>query len=316
MQASTDAKGHFGRFEDYASYPSQHARQDTASVHVPSNAHYIRQNTERAHETHQHVHEAPHMHSQVDSSQRDNCKYGQRNVKTTKTNAPIEGQHTYLPSMPQQERASERYNTPQSNSIYAAWLVCVICTLLPVFVAVVNVMRTPGFSSNMLRVPYQCNIFYLGLFVGLPGITVHIFILSLRFHKGFRCGVYLSVAAIGLLVISVEHACSNTASISVDQTFYVLTIGIFFGLASQWIFVSAILQNDSRRQMVQGGLGFAFVLATLSVLSIMLSALNSEIPHTKSTVYIRIIPLSCALGIYTASTYFTLLRVTILCNNM
>jgi len=237
-------------------------------------------------------------------------------VKTTKPNAPFVGPQTYLPNMPQQEHASERYSTPQSTSIYAAWLVCVICTLLPVFAAVVNVMRTPGFSSDMLRVPYQCNIFYLGLFVGLPGITVHIFILSLRFHKGLRYGVCLSVGAIGLLVISVEHACSNTTSLSVDQTFCVLTTGIFFGLASQWIFVSAILQNDSRKPMVQGGLGFAFVLAALSILSIGLSARNSEIPHTKSTVYIRIIPLSCALGIYTASTYFTLLRVTILCNNM
>ena len=259
MQASADARGLFGRHEDYASYPSQHARQDTVDVHMPSSTHYSRQSMEHGHETMQHLHHASletpaHMHSQVEPSQRDHCRYGQRNVKTTKPNAPFVGPQTYLPNMPQQEHASERYSTPQSNSIYAAWLVCVICTLLPVFVAVVNVMRTPGFSSDMLRVPYQCNIFYLGLFVGLPGITVHIFILSLRFHKGFWYGVCLSVGAIGLLVISVEHACSNTASISVDQTFCVLTTGIFLAWPHSGFlslpFYKTILENQWFREVL------------------------------------------------------------------
>jgi len=66
---------------------------------------------------------------------------------------------------------------------------------------------------------------------------------------------------------------------------------------------------------VRATIGLAYVLALFSVLSIFVSVLNSEVPHTKATVLIRIVPLSCALTIYVLSTYFTILRVTISCNN-
>jgi len=69
MQASADARGLFGRHEDYASYQSQHARQDTANVHMPSSTHYSRQNMEHGQHLHHASLETPaHMHSQVDPS--------------------------------------------------------------------------------------------------------------------------------------------------------------------------------------------------------------------------------------------------------
>jgi len=268
---------------------------------------------------HPHPHESTQMQHTSNPNSRGQCKHVMRPERYPRQANTVELDTNTLPLSENTIHAAnastaDKYKQ-QTKTAIIVWLVCVVATLLPVFVAVVNVIRAPGFSMDMLRVPYQCNIFHFGLFIGLPGISVHVFILSLRFHKTCRHGVYLSIAAIVLLVISVEHACSNTASISVDQTFFLLTISIYFGLISQHLFISILCKHDYSRHAVRATIGLAYVLALFSVLSIIVSVLNSEVPHTKATVLIRIVPLSCALTIYVLSTYFTILRVTISCNN-
>jgi len=206
---------------------------------------------------------------------------------------------------------------PASITIDIVWGICVFCSLVPVFLAVIAVMNAPIFSPDMLRVPYQCNIFYLSLFSGLPGITVHIFCLSLIFHRLCRSGILLSIISIGLLIITIEHACISVPSVSVDNTFYLLAISTYLGLISQALFISMLYHPHAKKRILFGtAIGLGLVLVTLSVLSIALSVLNSEIPHTKSTVLVRIIPLSTALLIYTLSTYWTLFPIRVVCNNM
>jgi len=268
---------------------------------------------------HAYPHESAQTQQTSSSNSREQCKHVIRPARYPRQANTVEMDTNTLPLSENTIHAGNISTTDkykqQTNTAIIVWLVCVISTLLPVMVAVVNVIRAPGFSEDMLRVPYQCNIFHFGLFIGLPGISVHTFILSLRFHKTCRHGVFLSIAAIVLLVISVEHACSHTVSISVDQTFFLLTISIYFGLISQHLFISILCKHDYSRHAVRATIGLAYVLALFSVLSIFVSVLNSEVPHTKATVLIRIVPLSCALTIYVLSTYFTILRVTISCNN-
>jgi len=203
-----------------------------------------------------------------------------------------------------------------SVKIDIIWAVCVTCTLVPVFASVYSVTRASSFQPEMLTVPYQCNLFYFGLFCGLPGITVHIFCLSLIFHQLCRSGVILSLLSTFLMIVTVEHACMTTPSISTDNTFYLMALSMFFGLVAQALFVSILYDESNQKQFYIGTLGVAFVLVTLSILSIVLSMLNSETPHTKPTVLVRILPLSAAVGIYCLSTYWTLFPVRVVCNNM
>ena len=208
------------------------------------------------------------------------------------------------------------HDTPTSAKIDVIWGVCVTCTLIPLFASVYSVITAPVFSTNMLAIPYQCNLFYFGLFFGLPGVTVHIFCLSLIFHQLCRSGVVLSLLSMFLMIVGIEHACMSLPSISTDYTFYLMALSVYFGLLAQGFFVSILYPETKQKQFYIGILGIAFVLVTLSVLSIVLSVLNSEIPHTKPTALVRILPLSAAIIIYALSTYGTLFPVRVVCNNM
>jgi len=205
---------------------------------------------------------------------------------------------------------------PSSVKIDIFWAGCVICSLIPVFSSVYSVVVAPSFSANMLAVPYQCNLFYFGLFCGLPGITVHIFCLSLIFHQLCRSGVILSLMSTFFMIMAIEHACMTEPSVSTDVTFYLMALSVYTGLVAQGFFVSILYAESKQRQLYVGALGVAFVLVTLSILSIALSMLNSETPHTKPTVLVRIVPLSAAVIIYCMSTYWTLYPVRVVCNNM
>ena len=208
------------------------------------------------------------------------------------------------------------YNMPSSVKIDVVWTICVACSLFPLFASVYAVLVAPGFSVGMLTIPYQCNLFYFGLFCGLPGITVHIFCLSLIFHQLCRSGVILSLLSTFLMIVGIEHACMAVPSISTDYTFYLMAISVCCGLIAQGFFVSILYNESKQKQLYIGILGVAFVLVTLSVLSIVLSVLNSETPHTKPTALVRILPLSAATIIYALSTYWTLFPVRVVCNNM
>ena len=208
------------------------------------------------------------------------------------------------------------HDTPPSLKIDLIWAACVVCSLVPLFAAVYAVVAAPSFSTDMLAVPYQCKLFYFGLFCALPGITVHIFCLSLIFHQLCRSGVLLSMLSIFLMIVAIEHACMTMPETSSDYPFYLMATSMYCGLLAQGFFVSILYYESKQKQCYIGMLGVAFVLVTLSILSIALSMLNSETPHTKPTALVRIIPLSLAIVIYALSTYWTLFPVRVVCNNM
>jgi len=56
--------------------------------------------------------------------------------------------------------------------IDSVWTVCVTCVLFPVGSFVSRAVAAPSVSPDMANIPYDCSLFYLGLFVGLPGASV------------------------------------------------------------------------------------------------------------------------------------------------
>jgi len=168
----------------------------------------------------------------------------------------------------------------------------------------------------MLAVPYECKLFYFGLFCALPGITVHIFCLSLIFHQLCRSGIVLSLLSTFLMIVTIEHACMTMPLLSSDYPFYLMATSMYCSLLAQGFFVSILYYESKQKQFYIGMLGVACVLVTLSILSIALSMLNSETPHTKLTALVRIVPLTLAIIIYALSTYWTLFPVRVVCNNM
>jgi len=205
---------------------------------------------------------------------------------------------------------------PYNPKVDITWALSVFFSLVPVFYTMYNTIATNSFSIKMLVVPYECSLFYFGIFFGLPGITVHIFCLSLIFTKLCRPGIILAIISIFLMVVTIEQACMLEPNVSINTTFYMFALSTYLGLISQYLFISILYKQMPNRSMYSCIIGLAAVLVTLSILAIILSALNSEIPHTKSTVLIRTLPLSMASIIHAISTYWTIYPVRIVCNNM
>jgi len=134
-----------------------------------------------------------------------------------------------------------------SAKIDIVWFICVLCTLILVFSSVWSVVRAPAFNEEMLLVPYQCKLFYFGLFCGLPGITVLILCLSLIFHQLCKSGVLLSLLSTFLMIVTIEHACMTAPTISVDQTFNLMGFSVYIGLISHGVYI-AILYNESNQK--------------------------------------------------------------------
>jgi len=230
---------------------------------------------------------------------------------------PLEATQSHLidikdPFTPVFQAVPQQFN-PKVDIV---WTLCIFLSLLPVVYSMYKTIATATFTIKMLVVPYDCSLLYLGIFCGLPGATVHIFCLSLIFNKLCRLGIVLAIASIFLMVITVEQACMLEPQVSVNNTFYIFSVSTCLGLVSQFLFVSILYKQAPYRSVYTCILGFAGVLVTLSVLAIVLSALNSEIPHTKSTVLVRTLPLSAAIIIHVVSTYWTIYPVRIVCNNM
>jgi len=205
---------------------------------------------------------------------------------------------------------------PLNPKVDIVWTLCIFFSLLPVVYSMYKTLGTTTFTIKMLVIPYDCSLLYLGIFCALPAATVHIFCLSLIFNKSCKIGIVLAIASIFIMVITVEQACMLEPQVSVNNTFYMFSFSTYLGLVSQFLFVSILYKQSPYRSMYTCILGFAGVLVTLSILAIVLSALNSEIPHTKSTVLVRTLPLSAAIIIHVVSTYWTIYPVRIVCNNM
>jgi hypothetical protein len=208
-------------------------------------------------------------------------------------------------------------NINNSRKIDFLWALCFSLSVVPVLASLYKIVMAPIFEPSMLFVPYECHLFYFGIFFGLPGITVHIFCLSLIFHQLCRTGIVLALMSIFLMIMTIEHACSTTPTISVNVMFYLLIASLTLGLISQSFFISILYQHQkTQKDLYNIVLRIAGVLLGLSLTSIIISMLDSSIPHNKPTVLVRILPLTAAMIIYCISTYWTLLPVRVVCNNM
>ena len=204
-----------------------------------------------------------------------------------------------------------------SRKIDVIWVLCFSLSVVPVLASLYKIVMAPSFEPSMLFVPYECHLFYFGIFFGLPGITVHIFCLSLIFHQLCRTGIILALMSIFLMIMTIEHACSTTPTVSVNVMFYMLISSLTLGLMSQSFFISILYQQQkTQKDLYNILLRVAGVLLGLSLTSIIISMLDSSIPHNKPTVLVRILPLTAAMIIYCISTYWTLLPVRVVCNNM
>lgn len=196
------------------------------------------------------------------------------------------------------------------------WLCCTACILTPVCWFVWDAMHADKVSVEMAGVPYKCSLFYMGLFVGLPGASVYVFCCTLVFNKRGKLGILLCMVSIFVFVCTIEQKCKNTPSVDTSSDFYMLATSVSAGIASQVAFVMLMAMSDERRQSLYVLMGFASVLVLLSVLAVGLAGTKFDNNFTKASCYITSLPLALALIVYILSTYSTLHPIRAVCKHV
>ena len=197
------------------------------------------------------------------------------------------------------ERASAQ--PKKMSTVHVLWFVCVCCMSIP-FVAGLIASRDPDHATF----PYQCNLFFLSLVVGLPGASVHLFCCSLCLFTRNRFALVAFISSIFLHILTVEYACGvrNTDNFS----FYLMVGSIVTGAAAQLMIVETL--NDSRtRQRSTAVTAFFSMLLVTTAIS-FLTALVSDVfkIHLKAQkrIYLQAMPLVLSQLAYVFSSFLTL----------
>lgn len=211
-------------------------------------------------------------------------------------------------------------DTSQSGNIPLCidllWVMCVACALGPTISFMYNIVSSNVVSRNMTGIPYDCSMFYMGLFVALPGASVYVFCCTLMFYRRGKVGILLCMASIFIFVCSVEQSCMNRFKVDSSLDFYMLSASVITGVVSQIFFCLISSITDERKHMCIALLGVAGVMVVLSVLAVALAGTTFDERYSKASCYITSVPISIGLVIYILSTYSTLSPVRVLCQNM
>jgi len=202
--------------------------------------------------------------------------------------------------------------------IDSVWAVCAACILLPVGAFVSQAVAAHEVSPDMANIPYDCSLFYLGLFVGLPGASVYVFCCTLLFNQRAKTGIFLCMLSIFVFICAVERTCMTNPAPDTSANFYMVSTSVLAGVAAQAMFVlapgSALLEE--RRHAYQLLLGLATVMVVLSVIAVALAGTAFDENYSKASCYITTVPLAAGVALYVLSTYSVMSPVRAMCQKM
>jgi len=202
--------------------------------------------------------------------------------------------------------------------IDTVWAVGVACTLLPVGAFVCNAVAAKAVSADMANIPYDCSLFYLGLFVGLPGASVYVFCCTLLFNQRIKTGIFLCMVSIFVFICAVERTCMTSAAPDTSTNFYMVSTSVLAGVGAQAMFVLApgAVVPEERRNGYLLMLGLATVMVVLSVIAVALAGTAFDKNYSKASCYITTVPLAVAVALYVLSTYSVMAPVRVMCQKM
>ena len=197
--------------------------------------------------------------------------------------------------------------------IDTVWLVCCLCTVIPVVSYMYMVNTTNTLESWMYNIPYTCSLFYFGLVISLPAASVHIFCCILVYSRSCKIGIFLCMASVVLLVTTVQDACVKYDAASFTIDYYILAVGCVAGLVGQMMFIDACPVTPDRKQWAVALLSICVVLEILSLVAVTISASTQTQIPSKGLIYIRSGPIALSFIVYTFSTYYSLYPVRVVC---
>lgn len=204
-----------------------------------------------------------------------------------------------------------------SQKISTSWVICELCLFIPFISWIYQSLYCINCKIEDIKMlPYDCSKFYLGLFITLPAASVYIFCSTLYFFHLSKLAVISCGISVFFFVFTVEHSCMYHPYLSDTTVFYLFSVGIAFGIVSQYIFFSNLQNIEVNRLFFLSLLGMScFCL----VITVIISTIFMFMPSVKSyhfILYTRSIPLTFTFFLYTVSTFYTLYPVEIVVSNL
>lgn len=192
-----------------------------------------------------------------------------------------------------------------------SWWCSVICLLIPFISNIYNTAIDPHTDDSELhRLPYNCNIFYLGLFFTLPTTSVYLFCISLYYCRYSISAVVMSISSVFIFVLSIEHSCMiGVIKNDNNVIFYAFSFSLILGIYSQYVFFSKSQQTSAVYMCYVAVNCIAICCIVFSTTIVIVLSIISQELNYKIVLYTRIIPGVSALCIHIFSTHFTLFVV-------
>jgi len=190
--------------------------------------------------------------------------------------------------------------------------------LFPVGSFVSRAVAAPSVAPDMANIPYDCSLFYLGLFVGLPGASVYVFCCTLLFNARAKTGIFLCMLSIFVFICAVERTCMTNPAPDTSTNFYMVSTSVLAGVGAQGMFllVPGGAMLEERRHAYLLLLGLATVMVVLSVIAVALAGTLFDENYSKASCYITTIPLAIGVALYVLSTYSVMGPVRAMCQKM
>jgi hypothetical protein len=190
--------------------------------------------------------------------------------------------------------------------IQVIWIFSVMCLLLPFVSFIYNLSYNHTDTKKIQAIPYDCTLFYPGLLITLPAISVYLFCCALYFYKHSKAALLLSVSSVFLFVNTIEYACTNVGIQHYNMCFCMLSLSLSFGIYSQYTFFSYTVSSPLIYTIYVVSTIFAVVLICLSTTSVIILNFVPTPVSYELAMYTRIYPILTALSIHIVSTNYTL----------
>lgn len=225
-------------------------------------------------------------------------------------------QHSLLPAALFEKHDIYRI-FPPSKIIQLSWGICVLCLFMPFFTFIFKAMTCSICQvENIQTLPYDCNRFYLGLFVTLPGISVYIFCCALYFYKKCKLAIFFCVLSTFIFVFSIENSCMHNPYFTNDFMFYFFCLGIIIGIISQYIFFCNSSPTEFTKLVFFCNIGLSSLLLLVTFITNIIFIFIPSSRQYFIFLYTRIFPITCTFILHILSTFYTLLPIELVVTNL
>lgn len=199
----------------------------------------------------------------------------------------------------------------------AAWAGCVVCLFIPFFAFIFKAgLCVECNVDNIRTLPYDCDRFYLGLFVALPGVSVYLFCCYLYFYTKCRQAIAMSSLSVFIFLYCIEHSCLHARYVSDELVFYVFSAGIVFGMGSQYLFFMNSQPTEFAKVMFLTNLSISSLLL---IVTCIINVIFAFMPSSRVyfvLLYTRVIPITFVFLLHVMSTIYTLFPVDLVVSNL